>query len=95
MEEEVDVRVNQAGEQSGVAEIEDFCAGWPADFRADFFYGVGLDEDFARGDEAAGFYVEKARGVEDDGVRGWRGLRLRLRCLSVEWGAAEECKSCG
>jgi hypothetical protein len=95
MEEEVDVRVNQAREESGVAEIYDFCASWPHDFCTDFFYGVALDEDFAGGGDAAGFYVEEAGGVEDDGVRGCRGLRLRLRCLGVEWSGAEKCKSCG
>jgi hypothetical protein len=86
MEEEVDVCVNQAGEESGVAEINDFGVGWVWDFRADFSYGVAFDEDFAGGGDATGFYVEQARGVEDDGVSGWRGLRLRLlwRCLRME-----------
>jgi hypothetical protein len=58
MEEEMDVGVNQAGEERGVAEVHYFCAGWPGDFCADFFYGVALDEDFAGGRDAAGFYVE-------------------------------------
>jgi hypothetical protein len=92
MEEEVNVGVNQAGEESGVAEVYDFCSGRPADFRADFFYGVALDEDFSGGGDATGFYVEEAGGVEDDEVSGWRGLRLRLRCLGVEWSGTEDCK---
>ena len=73
MQEEVDVCVNQAGEKSAAAEIYDFRVGRPGDFRADFFYCLALDEDFAGSGDEAGFYIEQARGVEDDGVR----LRLR------------------
>ena len=77
MEEEVDVRVDEAGEKSGLAEVDYFRCGRTRDFRADFFYGVALDQDFAGGDDAAEFYVEQPRGMEDDRVRSWRGLRWR------------------
>ena len=77
MKEEMHVRVNQAGEKSGVAEIDHFRSGGVSDFCADFFYGVAFDRGFRRGDDAAGFYVEQACSVEDDQVRAGRRLRLR------------------
>src|SRR5271155_1891019 len=86
MQEQVNVRINQAGEKSGIAEVNDLRIGWLGYFCADFFYYVAFDEDFAGGGDAAGFDVEQAGGVEDDGMRGWRGLRLRprLRRLRLE-----------
>ncbi len=93
MEEEMHVRVNQAGEKCRVAEVNHFRCGRPSDFRADFLYGISLDQDFAWGGDAAGFHVEEAGGMEHDGVRRWRGLRLRR--LRVELSVAKECESCG
>ncbi len=75
VEEEVDVGVDQAGEQGGVAEVDDFGVRRARDFRADFVDAVALDEDFAGSGDAAGFDVEQARGVEDDGVGRRRGGR--------------------
>jgi hypothetical protein len=92
VEEEVDVRVNQARKEGGVAKVNNFGAGGASDFCADFFYDVALDKDFAGGSNAAGVYVEEAGGVEDDGMRLRRGLRLRLRCLPAERRAAERCE---
>ena len=89
MQEEVDVRVNQPGKKSAVSEIDDFCRRRARDFRADFFYDVGLDQDFAGGEEAARFYVQQARGVEDNRMRLRRGWRLRLDCLRAKRRAAE------
>ena len=89
MQEEVDVRVDEAGQQGGVAEVDDFRAGWACDFGADFGDGVALDQDFAGSDHFAGFDVEQARGVKNDGVRGLR--RLGLRRLSLKWRGAKNC----
>jgi len=71
------VRVNKAGEKRGVAKVKDFGAGGACDSRADFGYDVAIDQDFARAGDVPGFNVKQARGVEDDGVRAWRRLRLR------------------
>jgi len=77
VKEEVDVRVDKAGEKSGIAEINDFGAGGAGDFRADFGYGAAIDQDFAGGGDVSGFDVEQARGVKDDCVRAWRRMGLR------------------
>ena len=44
-------------------------------------YCLALNENFAGGDDASGFDVEQARSVEDDRVRGGRGLRLGGLCV--------------
>ena len=70
MEKEVYVRVDQAGQQRGVAEVDDFGAGRMLYRRADFYYNpVALNEDFSRLDEAAGFHVKHAGGVQTCGAR--------------------------
>jgi len=71
------VRVDQSREESGIAQIDDLSAGWAADFRADFGYGIAIDKDFARGSDVPGFDVEQTRGVEDDWAPA--GCRAGLR----------------
>src|SRR5271155_532058 len=97
MQEQVNVRINQAGEKSGIAEVNDLRIGWLGYFCADFFYYVAFDEDFAGSGDAAGFDVEQAGGVEDDGVPVGRGLRLWLRlcCLRLERRGEENRESEG
>ena len=75
MQEEMDVGVDEAGEQSGVAEVDDLCALRMVDGCADGADAVALDEDFAGAEECAGIDLEQARGVEHDG-RGRRLLRV-------------------
>jgi hypothetical protein len=78
MEEQVDVHVNQAGHQRGVAEINYLRSRWMRDGCADFGDAFALDEDFTGRDDATGFDIEKARGVKDCGVSGG-GARLSRR----------------
>ena len=87
MQEKVDVGVYEAGEQGGVTEIDEFGGVRVIHFCADFYDQAALDQDFAGGGHAAGFYVEQARGVEDDGARSWRGRGLRLICLRMNCGS--------
>jgi hypothetical protein len=54
-------------------------------FCADFYDEAALDQDFAGGGGAAGFDVEQARGVKDNGAR--RGCRLGLVCLRSNCGS--------
>ena len=74
MEEEVDVRVDEAGEQGGVAEVDDFRA-CGRDFGADFFDASPWMR-ISPGGDAAGLDVEQAGGVQDDRMHGGRGLLL-------------------
>ena len=73
MQEEMHVRVDEAGEQRGVAEVDDLGAGRMVDRGADGADAVTFDEDFAGPEQRAGIDLEQARGVEDDG----RGGNLR------------------
>ena len=82
------VCVDEPGEQSGVAKINDFGAGRARDLGANFFYQAALHQDFARRGDAPGFDVEQARGVEDDGRRGLCGLCLG--CLRKKRRAREK-----
>ena len=87
MKEKVDVGVDEAGEQSSVTEIDEFRGMRVIHFCADFYDEAALDQDFAGGGGAAGFDVEQARGVEDDGAWSWRGRGLRLVCLRANCGS--------
>jgi len=78
MEEEVDVGVDEAGEERGVAEIDDLGGGGMRNRGANFNDAFALDENFAGSDDFAGFDVEEAGGVENDGLWGV-GLRKRRR----------------
>ena len=64
----MNVSVDQAREQGGVAEVDDFGVGRARNFGADFLDEVAVDENFARRGDAAGFNVKEAGGVEDDGM---------------------------
>jgi hypothetical protein len=77
MQEEMDVRVDEAGKQGAVAEVDDFRALRMKDRRADGADAVALDQNFARLKQGSGFHLEQARGVQDDGSRGGVGRRLR------------------
>ncbi len=77
VKEEMDVRVDKAGEKSGVTKVNDFGAGGAGDFGSDLGYGVARDQDFAWSCDLAGFDVEQARGVEDDCAGAWRRLGRR------------------
>jgi len=83
MEEEVHMRVDEAGEQRGVAEIDDLSALGMVDGSGDGADAVAFNEDLARLQERAGVDLEQAGGVEDDG---------RVRRLL---GGGCECQSCG
>jgi hypothetical protein len=84
---EVRVRVDEAGEQRGVAEIDDLSAsgyGRAGTGGGDFIVG---DDDEAGSRERIAFAVEHARGLEDDGFAG-----SLLRLLGI--GGARDCSRC-
>jgi hypothetical protein len=91
------VGVDEAGEQSSVTEIDEFGGVRVIHFCADFYDEAALDQDFAGGGGAAGFDVEQARGVKDDGARRGLGLVcLRSNCGSYGKRTAQEsCCKCG
>jgi len=72
MKEEMDVGVDEAGEQRCVAEVDEACVLRVIDGGADGADAVALDENFAGAEEDAGVNLKQAGGVENDG----RGCRL-------------------
>ncbi len=68
VKEKMNVNVNEAGEKRGVAEVEKFGALRMLYGGADFDDALVLDENFAGSEELAGFDVEEARRVKDDGM---------------------------
>jgi len=71
VKEEVNVSIDQAGKKGSVAEVDDFGAGRARDFGGNFDNGVARNQDLAGSYDVAGFNVKQARGMEDDGVKGW------------------------
>jgi hypothetical protein len=74
MQEEMDVHVDQARKQRGIAEVDDLCTLRMIDRSADGADAVAFDQDFAGLKECARVDLEQSRGVENDG-RGSRCLR--------------------
>jgi hypothetical protein len=70
MEEEMDVSVNEAREERGVAEVDDAGVGGVVNGSADGADFVPLDEDLAGLEEGAGVDLKQVRSVEDDGLLG-------------------------
>jgi len=70
MKEEVDVGVDEAGEERGVAEIDDAGVLRMIDVGADEGDFVANDEDFTGGEDLACVDFKQARGVEEDGGGG-------------------------
>ena len=68
VKEEVDVRVDEAGEEGAIAEVDDFGVGRAFEVRAYVGDAVVLDEDFARGEISTGVDLQEAGGVQEDGV---------------------------
>ncbi len=75
----MDVGVDEAGEQGGVAQVDDFGALGMVDRGADGADVVAFDQDFAGLEEGAGIDLEKARGVENDGRGGGLCAKRRPR----------------
>ena len=87
MEEEMDVGIDQAGHQGRVPKIDGFDSGGVLDGRAGGDDLFPLDQDLARGKDAAAFNVEQARSVKNDRV----SCRGRLRqCSRHPGGEAEQ-----
>jgi hypothetical protein len=76
MQEKMYMRIDQAGKQSGVTEIYKLGLLWVHHLGANFHDEVALDQDFAGRHGAARFDVEQPRGVQHDGMRSSRSLRL-------------------
>ena len=77
MQEQMHVRVDQAGQQRGVAEVDDPCALRMVDRCADSADALALDQNLAGLEQVSGIDLEQARGVEHDGR--CRGNRRLLR----------------
>ena len=67
MEEEMDMRVDEAGEESDVTEIEDLRGSGMLDALSNFDDSVRLNQNFAGGNDFACLDVEETCGVENDG----------------------------
>jgi hypothetical protein len=75
MQEEMDVGIDQPGEQRGVAEVDDSGALGMIHRGGDGANAIPFDQYFAGLEQGSGIDLEQARGVEDDG-RGGRLLRV-------------------
>jgi hypothetical protein len=71
MQEEMHMSVDQAGEQRGVAEVDDPGALRMVNGDAYGANAIALDQNFAWLEQGAGVHLEQAGGVEDDGCGGW------------------------
>ena len=71
MQKEMDMRVDEAGEQRGVAEVDEADSLRMLDRRADSTDALALDEDLAGLEQGSGVDLQKAGGVEHDGRGGW------------------------
>jgi hypothetical protein len=78
MQEEMNVCVDKAGEQRGVAELDDLRARRMRDRSADLLNALTGDEDFAWREDFSGLDDEQARGVQD-GLAGCWLCRERSR----------------
>ena len=75
MEEEMDVGIDQAGHQGGVAQIDGLGSSGMVDGGAGGDDLLPFDQHLSGGKHAAGFDVEQARGMENDRVRCGGSLR--------------------
>ena len=67
MQEKMHMRIDQARQQRGVAEIDDLRAGGMCHRGTDGADAVALNQNLAGCGDVAGLDVEQARGVENDG----------------------------
>jgi hypothetical protein len=74
MKEEVDVGVDQARHQRGVAEVDRLRFGGVGHGGADGNNLIPLHQDLPRRNNATGFDIEQARGMEKDRVPRRRSL---------------------
>ncbi|MGC2802115.1 MAG: hypothetical protein WCA41_09780, partial [Candidatus Acidiferrum sp.] len=68
MEKKMNVSIDEARQESGVAEVHDFSALWMLHGGTDFDDAGALDKDFSRRDYFASFNLEEARGVQNNDV---------------------------
>jgi hypothetical protein len=71
MEEEVDVRINEAGKERHITKVDDLRALGVVHRHADRLDSVALDENLTRLKHGSGVDLEQAGGVKNDG---WRGV---------------------
>ena len=72
VKKKMNVRVNQAGEQRAISQVDDFCPGRPLDGSPHLGDALALNEQLARLDRAPSLYIEQPRSVQHDRVRGRR-----------------------
>ena len=75
VEKEMNVGVDQARHQGRVAEIDGLRTGGMGYGGAGSHDLSAFDQDLTGGENTARFYIEKTRGVENDGLRCGRSLR--------------------
>ncbi len=66
VQEEMHVRVDEAGHQGCVAEVDDLCSGWMRDAGAYGCDAFALDADFGGRNDLSCGDVEHSRGVENN-----------------------------
>jgi hypothetical protein len=67
MQEQVHVRVDEAGQQSGIPEIDRLRALRVVDLFADGLDALALNQNLARRDNLARCHIKQPRGVKDNG----------------------------
>jgi hypothetical protein len=70
MQEQMHMRIDEPGEQRGIAEVNDASRWRMVDGRSDRFDSFSFDQNFAGSENLSGCDVKQARRVKDDGRRG-------------------------
>jgi hypothetical protein len=89
VQEEMDVSVDEAGEERGVAEVDDARALRVLDGCADSKDALTLDENLSGLEQGSVVDLQKASGVEHDGG-GWRLLGVEKAGKREGQGAGEQ-----
>jgi len=72
----MNVGIDQPRHQRRISQIDGFGAGGMGNRGAGSNDFLTFNQDFARGNDASGFDIQKAGGMKHDGVRGRRSLGL-------------------
>ena len=90
MQEKMHMRVDEAGKQRDITQIDHLRALWMFDQSANGFDALALDENLAGCEQIAGIHLEQPRGVEDDRRS---GRLLRMRSCAGNAGDNEQAQS--
>ncbi len=66
MQKQVHVRIDQPRQQRGVAKVDDLCAPWVIDCRANSFDPLALDENLAGTQHISRIHLQQSRRVQNN-----------------------------